>query len=249
MVGVPGYPEDQRRYSDQELALILKLAIDLERGEGGRAGHSLAEIQQIAAEAGIDPDLVVRAAATLEAQRGSGTTALLGAPTTFRCQRFVEGEVPQGELGELVRAIRHFTGREGRVSRVIDSLEWSEDSFEGAATHVAISPRRGRTLIEVTSRYVNNASLLYTGAAIVAAVGSVVAGTEIQAALGLEVGVIAAVWGSAYFAARTLWRRIARGGERRTRELADRLSRQIREALRQPAQSTEPGLLDSESRS
>lgn len=245
-LGVPGSPEDRRRYSDKELALILKLAVELDRGAGGGAGHSLAEIQQIAAEAGIDPDRVAQAAASLEAQRGSGASALLGAPTTFRYQRFVEGEVPESELGELVRAIRRFTGREGQVSQVLDSLEWSQESFEGAATHVAISPRRGRTRVEVTGRYVNNASWLYTGAAIAAAVGSVVAGTEIQAALGLELGVIAAIWGSAYLAARTLWRRIARGGERRTQELSERLSRQISEA--QLPRSTPLGPPDSASR-
>lgn len=240
-MGVPGSPVDQRRYSDKELALILKLAVELERGAGGGAGHSLAEIQQIAAEAGIDPDLVIQAAAALEAQRRPGASILLGAPTTFRFQRYVDGEVPESELGEIVRAIRRFTGQEGQVSQLLGSLEWRQDSFEGAATHVAISPRRGRTLIEVTARYFNNASWVYTGAAIAAAVGSVVAGTEMHAALGLEVGVIAAVWGSAYLAARTIWRRMARGGERRTRELAEGLSRQIREAVQQLPESTQRG--------
>ncbi len=68
---------------------------------------------------------------------------------------------------------------------------------------------------------------------------SVVAGTEIQAPLALELGVIAGLWGSAYLGARAIWRRIARRGERRTQELTEGLSREIREAVRQLPESAE----------
>ncbi len=232
-MGVPRRSDDRRRYSDKELALILKLAAELEAGAHLGAGHSLAEIQQIAAEAGIDPQLVLQAAAALNAQSSHSTATLLGAPTTYRFQRSVEGELPESELGEIVGAIRHLTGEEGEVSRVLDSIEWRQESFEGAATHVAISPRRGQTLIEVTRRYANNAGWLYAAGAIVAAAVSVVAGTEIQGALALELGVIAGLWGSAYVGTRAIWRRLAKRGERRTRELIEGLTRQIREAAQQ----------------
>ncbi len=195
-MGVPGHLEKERRYSDRELALILKLAADLEGEADAGSGHTLAEIQSIAAEAGIDPDLVVRAAAALASAKSPGTSALLGAPTTYRFQRHVEGELPASELGEIVRAIRRMTGEEGEVTQVLDSLEWRHERFEGAVTHIAISRHRGRTLIEVTRRYANNVGWLYAAAAIVAAAASVVAGTEMQAALALELGVISGLWGS-----------------------------------------------------
>lgn len=228
-MGVPGQPEKERRYSDKELALILKLATDLDGVTDAGSGHTLAEIQSIAAEAGIDPDLVVRAAASLASESGRGTTAFLGAPTTYRFQRHVEGELPESELGEIVRAIRRLTGEEGEVTQVLDALEWRHERFEGAVTHIAISRRRGRTMIEVTRRFANNAGWLYAAAA------SVVAGTEIQAALALELGVLSGLWGSAYVGARALWKRIARRGRRDTQELAESLTRQIGEAVRQLA--------------
>ena len=69
-------PDDERRYSDEEFALILRRAVEIE----GRPtpepeaptlplppsdGLTLTEIQEIAGEAGIDPAAVAEAASAL----------------------------------------------------------------------------------------------------------------------------------------------------------------------------------------
>ena len=54
---------DRRRYTDREMALILKRAAELQE-HGPSTGtreqsHTLSELEQIAAEVGIDPRYVV----------------------------------------------------------------------------------------------------------------------------------------------------------------------------------------------
>jgi len=60
----------------------------------------------------------------------------------------------------------------------------------------------------------------------------VIAGTEIQGPLLLELGVIGGLWASAYMGARVTWRRIAGKAERRLRGLAEALADQIADAVR-----------------
>ena len=226
-----------RRYDDREMALIIKLASELEKREARGEAHSLAEIQEIAAQAGIDPELITQAARIFEAERASRASSLIGAPTAFRFQRSVAGEVPEDELGALVQAIRQLTGSEGEVARVLESLEWRDLDPFGTTTHVEITPRRGRTTIRVTARSGNAAGWSYLGAGILATILSVIVGKEMQAPVLVETGVIVALWGTGYLAARTVWRRLARQIESRLRRLTDGLTAQAAEVV--------PGSADS----
>lgn len=226
-----GAPELARRYDDREMALIIKLASELEKREARGESHSLGEIQEIAAQAGIDPDLIVQAARALAAERSSRASSLVGAPTTFRFERSVAGELPYGELGSLVHAIRQLTGREGEVTQVLESLEWRDLDPLGTTTHVEITPRQGSTAIRVTARSGNAASWSYVGAGILAAILSVIAGKEMHAPVLLEAGVILGLWGSGYVAARTVWRRLAKHIESRSLRLTDALAAQAAQAL------------------
>ncbi|MDF1565902.1 MAG: hypothetical protein P1V51_22900 [Deltaproteobacteria bacterium] len=65
---------NERRFGEAEIELILQRAVQLEVISeilGGREheGLTLREVQEIAREAGIDPNLVARAAWELEAHR------------------------------------------------------------------------------------------------------------------------------------------------------------------------------------
>jgi hypothetical protein len=233
-----------RRYSDREMALILKVASQIEARAPGGEGYSLAEIQTIAAEAGIDPALVLQAAATLEAERSSRSAAILGAPTLYRFQRSVAGEVPEGKLGDLVSTIRQVIGREGEVAEVLGSLEWWDGRSADETTHVQITPQQGRTAIRVTGRYGEAAAIPYLVAGIGAAIASVVVGTELHAAVLVELGAIAALWGAAYLGGRSVWRRLADAARRRLHGLADALAAQAAASLspdRLPPAERAPG--------
>ena len=80
----------QRRYSEEEFALILRKASEIQESpkgggrKGGGPGLTIEEIRSIASEAGIDPHAVSRAAArlgTLEWEEKSGLAgARFGGP-------------------------------------------------------------------------------------------------------------------------------------------------------------------------
>jgi len=63
---------DRRRYSDREMALILKRAATLqEQGPDAVAqeqSHTLTELERVAIEVGIDPRYVAEAAAAVDAE-------------------------------------------------------------------------------------------------------------------------------------------------------------------------------------
>ncbi|MCK5653030.1 MAG: hypothetical protein KAJ42_16690, partial [Gemmatimonadetes bacterium] len=90
-----------RRYSDDEFALILRKASELQAddpervfsaGEHPSEGLSLSEIQSIAREAGIDPHRVAEAAATLSTEAVSTAAKILGGPTRYHLEYTRAGE-------------------------------------------------------------------------------------------------------------------------------------------------------------
>ncbi|MFU8860804.1 MAG: hypothetical protein ACNA8K_10290 [Cyclonatronaceae bacterium] len=66
----------KRVYSEEEVARLFRRAVELEadrsvaRDDGAGAGLTISEIEQIAAEAGIDPELIQKAATELETGGG-----------------------------------------------------------------------------------------------------------------------------------------------------------------------------------
>src|SRR5256885_15625563 len=107
------------RYSEQEMALILKRAAELQEGADGRgAERTLGEIQEIAAEVGIDAPFVAEAVAEL--QRPRTRVGWLGAPTRFHDERSVAGSLSPSEIGELLDQARAELGLHGEVHQVFD---------------------------------------------------------------------------------------------------------------------------------
>ena len=114
------------RYTEQQLVEILRRAAERKEGlvtdADGR--FSLEEITQIASEVGIEPAHVATAAAELTAGPPPRSGAL-GAPTVFRFERWVDGEVSRSTIGELIDIARRRTGLQGTVSEALATIEWA----------------------------------------------------------------------------------------------------------------------------
>ena len=125
----------RRRYSEEEVGLILRRATEIQRAEPTAPdpeGLTLAELEEIASEAGIDPALLRRAATELHSLRpATAASRLAGAPLEIEIERVVEGEVPRDCLEELVPSIVAATPGRGTASAVGRSLTWS--SQEGSS--------------------------------------------------------------------------------------------------------------------
>lgn len=216
-------------YTDEELALILNRAAELQEGgarpSGGR--YTLAEIQEIAAGAGIAASNVAAVAAGLRESRERSAPTILGAPWRFRSEETIEGEVSDDVVGELIDVARRELGMQGRVNEALGAVEWTaRDSF--GATHVTVTRRGGRTTIGVLSARTDAAATVGVLGGTGAVLGSLGLGVALFAT-GALVGPLAAVAGivgasgTSWLSMRTTWRRFARRYAERTAALSESL--------------------------
>ncbi|HKP15080.1 MAG TPA: hypothetical protein VJT85_03420, partial [Gemmatimonadaceae bacterium] len=143
-------PIGERRYTEEELALILNRAAERQEGvQSSAPRYTLAEIQEIAAGAGIAPEHVVSVATTLRDARAP-RGGLLGAPDRFRFEESIDGEVADDVVGELFDLVRRTLGLQGEVTEALGTLEWKGQDSLGW-TYATVTRRGGQTTIAVVS--------------------------------------------------------------------------------------------------
>ena len=246
---------EPRRYSEEEIALILRRATEMQRAEptaADPAGLTMVELEEIAAEAGIDPGMLRQAASELDVQRPETLgSRLAGAPVALAIERVIEGEMPVERLEELVPTIVAATPGRGTASAVGRSLTWS--SQEGSnltEQQVLVSSQNGQTLIRVEQSYSGLAAGWFGG--IMGGVGAGVGfglGGALSATLGLGAGLVAlpltAITGS-FFLARSIYSAQVRSRQGAARALVHRLAGQVEVAIasaRPAIDSAGPGVL------
>ncbi len=229
-----------RQYTEQEVGLILRRATEMQSVEPTAldpAGLTLGELEEIAAEAGIDPVLLRRAANELHVLRSPTLgSRLTGAPVAIQIERIMQGEVPRERLDELVSVIQSATARQGTASAVGRTLTWSSRTESNtSARQVVVSARDGQTLIRIEESFGDMAWGLFGG--IMGGVGGGVGfglGGALSATLGLVVGLVAlpltTVAGS-YFLARSIFSVQVRRREAAAHALLDRLASQVEAAI------------------
>lgn len=125
-------------------------------------GLSLAELQAIGAEAGIDPEYVAAAAAEFNAPAAADDTPWWYAgPATVEAETVVPGTRPDGAVwAAMVRELRDTFGTDGVATQLGDTLEWSyTPPMGGESTRVTVTPERYGTRIRITRSKVAAAQL------------------------------------------------------------------------------------------
>ncbi len=201
----------ERRFSDEEVALILRRATEAAgpAGRGAGDGLTLAELRAIGAEAGIDPEAITRAARQVVARPPEERNLLLGAPVTRQLEEVIPGRVDPDGLADAVLAIRRVMGRQGVVTTELDGVHWKARDTMGGR-YVSIRPVGGRTMVRALGNYRDGAFVHFMAGGTMTGMGALVVlkTTGLLAALGLGVAPILAA--AAYLPARWLWRRRAR---------------------------------------
>lgn len=229
----------ERSYGEDEVAEILQRAAGLEsQRKLERPALSLAEIEAIARDSGIDPGLVRRAARELEQHRGEKSLGarLAGAPLQRVVEREVEGElgpeVHEVLAGELRAAFGGSSMTMGQVSTVGRTLAWTGYT-RGGLVELTVFPREGKTVIRAQLNSAGAAAGLFGGlmGGVGGGLGANVAWmvpsllqlpwyTGAAAAL----GVVGFAWGLA----RTLFAGSANGMHRRLEAVVDTLEARLR---------------------
>lgn len=222
---------EDRRYTDREVALILRRAAELEEREGVEVkarGISLSDLEQIASDVGLDLMRIRRAALELEGGRRFRGSTVLGPPPSRTAVRGVEAPLSGASLRELVRAIDDHVDAPGTVSEALGTVRWTA-SDRWSTTQVAVAPSPAGTTIKVHERIEPRVrGLLH----FVPTVWGAMAGIAITASVGIAVLPGAAILAGCALvgtaAGRGVWEILSERSQRRVDELAGDLATHAR---------------------
>ena len=228
-----------RRFNEKEVAAIIKRASELQQVESPESttGMSLAELEQIAREAGLDPQLVRRAASDLDTRvTDRQPSPFLGAPTALVLERTIDGEVPSDEYEAIVLEIQRELGGVGSVSTLGRSLVWTMTGVDRRrvstrTVQVTVTPRNGRTTIRMEEPLGQLAGGLFGG--LMGGIGGGTSGISFGIAMSVfhsaavAVGMIGGMIGVSYLLARTIFGRTVRSRGERLQRLMSRLAEHV----------------------
>jgi DNA-binding transcriptional regulator YhcF (GntR family) len=228
----------ERRFTDKEVALILRRASELEertesRGPSHGRGLTLPDLREIAAEAGIDPDLVSRAAAEMEGAKGLRTGSILAGPGTVRRDvRAIPVELSRERLAELVRVIDEEVVNQGTLQEALGQIRWTSQG-RILSTQVSLEPGKAETLIRVEERYSDAVrGMLHgmaAGYAFIFGLAGALEGLDLALLPGISLALASAAAGWGLGGA--IWRQVSSKSRARVRRLGERLGLRARELL------------------
>jgi hypothetical protein len=230
-------PDSDRRYTDQEVALVLHRAAELEerRTAGPGRGLTLRELHDIAREVGLGPDVIDEAVSTLQSARVPGAGSLLGPPVSNKVTRGLGGRLSEESLRRLVRLVEERVDAAGTLTEALGTVRWTSFSRGhrlDRTTQVSLSASGGETQIQVVERYPSGfrALLHFLPGAWGGMAGVIVAGATKS---GLPLGAAAVLAGVALGVSigRAVWRGLARRSERRVDEVATELVEEARKLV------------------
>ncbi len=235
--------EPRRLFSEKDVSRVLKRATELQEAEGPAAGAadvaglSLEDLQQIAAEVGIDPHHLAAAVAELDQEDGTADRFhWLGAPTSLELDRVFEGEVSEDQWEKMVEEIRESFGLVGSTGHVGRSYEWTHESSEQQA-HVRVTSSGGQTRVHLAARYDYGARITFITSTMLALLSaSILAGSIPESAFLNFWTFVVSMLVAFTLGARFVFGRSMRKSERKAHHLLARMEQIIAE----PATETAP---------
>jgi hypothetical protein len=230
----------EQRFTDREIGLILKRAVELEEGAdseklpSGR-GLTLTELQDIGREAGISPEMIGRAVQEMKGRRGIEPLSLIGPPGVKREVRTFPGEMSREAMGELMRTVDQEVEAQGTVVEALGGVRWTSNT-RFLSTQVSVEPSGEDTLLRVEERFSDSVRGPLHG---VPTAWGLIAGL----ALGLEglslalplVIVVTAIMGMVGWGVGDLvWRAVSASSKKRVHRLTERLITETQRLLPPP---------------
>ena len=234
----------KRRYDESEVSRILERTAELQRAaptSPSPSGLTLRELEEIAAEAGLEVAHLQRAARELElggaAAGPSGIgRALAGAPTRLVIERVLPFEASEVGFSRVVPLIQIAAENPGQASQVGSTMTWQSQNPSNPRTlQILISARSGETLLRIEERYGGLAGALFGGIVGGGSGISIGVGGAIGGALGslpLGIGLPALMLGGSYLLARKIYTSVVRRRARTLEQLAANLVEELSAAGR-----------------
>lgn len=185
-----------RIYGDEEIGRILKRATELQHREpkASPTGVTLAELEEIAAEAGIDPTYLRRAAMEVESGHSHATlwSRVLGSDVALVRETTLPGEIGEGGFEWIVAAIQAASREHGQPSLLGRTLTWRAETASKTRTmQVMVTSRDGKTHVRAEENLTQMAGVTF---------GSVMGGGGVGLGIGFGLPIGLEILGSALFA-------------------------------------------------
>lgn len=218
--------DGSRRFTDREVALVLKRASEMEESVadevGGGSGLSLTELEEIGKEVGISAASLRSAVAGLE-RSPPFLSRLAGAPLVQRAVHAIPAELGEDSVRDLISIVDRDVEGAGVLSEALGSVRWTA-SDRLRDTQVRISPSGGQTTIEVVEKTKSRLRLVMQGIpglwGVIAAMPVLASG--ISAPLAITVAAASGVAGA--LMGRGAWMAMARRSDVRVHRLASALA-------------------------
>jgi hypothetical protein len=224
--------DSDRRYTDQEVALVLQRAAEIEERRSDVSavarGLTLGELHEIAKEVGLSPDVIDEAVAAVRAGARPRSGSLLGAPLSSKLVRGVRGQLGKEDLQRLLRVIEEHVEATGTVTEALGTVRWTSiwgGHKPGRTMQVSLSAKNEETQIQVVQRYPPGVRVMLhalpatwggmIGIAVAASLGVAAVGW-----IGLGVGTAAVGMGIG----RSIWQMLAQRNAREVEQVASALA-------------------------
>jgi hypothetical protein len=169
-----GTQKPRRVYHADEVDAIVRRAAELEVSNPTAGAMTIGGVEALAAEVGINPELVRSAAGSLARPTAGGAgfvplkppqdNVLAGGPTRLHYERIIEGELPEGDFPVVVDEIRRAMGTAGTVSQMGKSFTWSITRTDTSRLlEITVTVRGGRTRLTIQEDLVRLLGGLYGG--------------------------------------------------------------------------------------
>ena len=161
-------PDEPKRYSDRDVALIIQTALDIEMKEHieDSGGLLLSEIEDIARETGISVDHIRLAVGTMvEGRKKGAARLLLGSETSIERVEIVDQALTQDELESLDQSLPSLTNQhESSVARG-GTLSWKRSGLrsllDGFPLRLSVKQAKGGTEIAASAKLGSLAAALF----------------------------------------------------------------------------------------
>jgi len=164
-------PDPNRTYTEKEIQALLERTAQLqaqeaESPENNQEGLSLSELEDIAGDAGLDPQFLHRAALEME-HSGGKPIGKIKTKTHVRVDRILPSDLSEDEWEDIVFVLkRRFESQSydldmglgvgsygrGKIEQIGRSREWRHTSLSGVQTSVLLRPHKKGTSLEISQR-------------------------------------------------------------------------------------------------
>ena len=237
-----------RVYGDKEIGSILKRATELQHREPSAppAGMTLADLEEIAAEAGIDPTYLRQAAREMEA--GVYDTSLwakvVGDELLLVREIRLDGELPEEGFEHLVAVIQNASREHGHPSLLGRTLTWrAETASKSRTIQIVVTSRDDQTHIRLEENLTQTAAGWVAGMTAGAGLGfglglGLPIGIEVLGSVLFSIAAPLGAVGISFIASRAIYRTVVNHRRKAVDKLFERVVTECRDLLTRPGRLT-----------